>query len=139
MAKRKKKKIADAPVTLNEWSMDGAQVGTPTMVMFPARNFYFRVSKNEHTITIPRKGNYHEIAPEVFTEEDGDFMLYDEENAVMYLPAITKILFAVEKYPALENNQLFAPIALLFNEDTVDIVGQIVEILPPQPVTSTAK
>ena len=136
MAKIKKKKTTE---TLVEWTTEGAQVGTPTMVMFPPRNFFFRVSKNEYKITIPRKGNYHEIAPEIFTEEDGDFMLYDEENAVMYLPAITKILFAVDKYPALENNQLFAPIALLFNEDTVDIVGQIVEILPPQPVTTAAK
>jgi len=139
MAKRKKKKVVDTPIALNEWSMDTAQVGTPTMVMFPAKNFYFRVSKNEHKITIPRKGNYHKIAPEVFTEEDGDFMVYDEENKVMYLPAITKILFAVEKYPDLASNQLFAPIALIFNEDTVDIVGQIVEILPPQSVKSTAK
>jgi hypothetical protein len=112
--------------------MDIAQVGTPTMVMFPARNFHFRVSKTEHRITIPRKGNYHEIAPEIFSEEDGDFMVYDEENAVMYLPAITKILFAVEKYPALESNQLFAPIALLLDEETVDIIGHVVEMLPPK-------
>jgi len=137
MAKRKKK-IQDAPATLEEWNKDGAQVGTPTMVMFPARNFHFRVSKSEHEITIPRKGNYHKIAPEVFTEEDGDFMVYDEDNAVMYLPAITKILFAVNKYPDLEANQLFAPIALLFDEDVVRIIGQIVEMLPPQPVKSTA-
>jgi hypothetical protein len=124
----KKKVIKEDEI--NEMGM--AQVGTPTMVMFPARNFHFSVSKTEHKITIPRKGNYHEMAPEIFTKEDGDFMLYDEENAVMYLPAITKILFAVEKYPALENNQLFAPIALVFNKDTVDIIGQIVEMLPPK-------
>ena len=119
--------------------MGEAQVGTPTMVMFPPRNFHFRVSKEEHKITIPRKGNYHEIAPEVFTEEEGDFMVYDEDNAVMYLPAITKILFAVEKYPDLGSNQLFAPIALLFNDDTVDIIGQVVEVIPPQAVKSTVK
>ena len=106
------------------------QVGTPTMVMFPAKNFNFRVSKAEYTISIPRKGNYADLAPEIFKEEDGDFMVYDEENLVMYLPAITKILFAVNKYPKLNSNQLFAPIALLLNEDTVDIIGQIVEMLP---------
>lgn len=132
-----KKKKTSKPVALN--SMGEAKLGTPTMVMFPPRNFQFRVSKEEHKITIPRKGNYHAIAPEVFTEEEGDFMVYDEDNAVMYLPAITKILFAVEKYPALANNQLFAPIALLFNDDTVDIIGQVVEILPPQVVKSTVK
>ena len=124
----KKKAIKEDEI--NEMGL--AQIGTPTMVMFPARNFHFSVSKTEHKITIPRKGNYHELAPEIFSDEEGDFMVYDEENAVMYLPALTKILFAVEKYPALESNQLFAPIALVFNKDTVDIIGQIVEMLPPK-------
>ena len=139
MAKRSKKKIQDMPVSLQDSAMESAQVGTPTMVMFPARNFHFRVAKEEHKITIPRKGNYHKIAPEIFPEEDGDFMVYDEENAVMYLPALTKILFATEKYPELKGNQLFAPIALVFNEDTVDIIGQVVNMLLPGEETSTVK
>lgn len=131
MAKKKtKKKIKTMPSDLSSWAAGESQVGTPTMVLMPARNFHFRVSRGEHKITIPRKGNYHEIAPEIFSEEEGDFMVYDEENAVMYMPAITKILFAVKKYPDLKNNELFAPVALLFNEDTVDIIGQIVAILP---------
>jgi hypothetical protein len=124
------KKKVTKKVEINEMGL--AQVGTPTMVMFPARNFHFSVSKTEHEIVIPRKGNYHELAPEIFTKEDGDFMVYDEDNAVMYLPAITKILFAVNKYPDLAQNQLFAPIALLFDEDVVRIVGQVVEMLPPK-------
>lgn len=111
------------------WS--APQLGTPTMVMFPARNYNFRVSKTEHTISIPRKGNYQEIAPELFKEEEGDFMVFDEENSIIYLPAIIKILFAVEKYPDLKNNQLFAPIALLIEKEEVKIVGQLVEVLPP--------
>jgi len=116
MAKKKVKKI---------------QEGTPPMVMFPARNFRFEVSKAEHKITIPRSGNYNDIAPGIFPEEEGDFMVYDEENAALYLPSLTKILFAVEKYPDLKSNQLFAPIVMLFNEDTVDIIGQIIDMLPP--------
>ena len=124
------------PIEVGEWSEP--QAGTPTMVMFPARNFHFKVSKTEYTIEIPRKGNYAEIAPEIFNTEDGDFMIYDEDNAVIYLPSLTKILFAVGKYPALANNQLFAPIALLLDDDTVRIVGQIVEILPPAAVKSTS-
>jgi hypothetical protein len=134
---KKKKETKEVPTDLSEWTLSDAQVGTPTMVMFPARNFHFRVAKNEHEIVIPRKGNYHEIAPEVFPKEDGDFMVYDEENAVMYLPAITKILFAVEKYPDLESNQLFAPIALVIDEDEVHIIGQVIEMLPPPRVRST--
>ena len=129
MAKKKK----EATV---EWSE--VQTGTPTMVMFPAKNFNFRVSKTEFTINIPRKGNYNELAPEVFNKEDGDFMVFDPENQILYMPAITKILFAVSKYPELQSNQLFAPIALLLNEDSVDIIGQVVEMLPADITTSTA-
>jgi hypothetical protein len=125
------------PIEVGEWSEP--KTGTPTMVMFPARNFQFKVSKTEYTIEIPRKGNYAEIAPEIFDVEEGDFMVYDEDNAVIYLPSLTKILFAVEKYPALANNQLFAPIALLLDDDIVRIVGQVVEILPPEVVKSTVK
>ena len=134
MAKKKKDK-KDPLADLVEWSVGPAHVGTPTMVMFPAKNYHFRVSKEEYTITIPRKGNYHELAPEAFSEEAGNFMVYDEENAVMYLPALTKILFATHKYPDLKSNQLFAPIALLIDKEEVKIIGQIIEMLPPEPAT----
>jgi len=110
--------------------------GTPPMVMFPARDYYYKVIKAEHKITIPRKGNYHEMAPNAFPEEAGDFMVYDEENTVLYLPSLTKILFAAKKYPDLDINQLFAPIALVLDEDTVDIIGQIVEMIPPAKATT---
>jgi hypothetical protein len=93
------------------------------------------VLKGEHKITVPRSGKYSELAPEVFKEEAGEFNLLDEDSSIMYLPAISKVLFAVSKYPDLENNQLFAPIALIFNEDTVDIIGQIIEMLPPPDTT----
>ena len=114
-----------------------AQVGTPTAALFPARNYSFKVVKNKHIITVPRSGNYHKLAPEVFSEDDGDFMLYDDKNNVMYLPAISKILFATKKYPDLKSNQLFMPIVLIFNDKTVEIVGQVIEMLPPLTTTST--
>jgi len=116
-----------------------SQIGTPTMAFFPARNYHFKVVKNKHTITIPRFGDYNKLAPEIFSEDDGEFMLYDEKNSVMYLPAVSKVLFAVEKYPDLGSNQLFIPVVLVFNEETVDVVGQVIEMLPPLTNTSTAK
>jgi len=137
MAKKKKKTKDREPIDVGAWSKP--QYGTPTIVMFPARNYHFKVSKTEYSITIPRKGNYHEMAPEVFDLEAGDFMFFDEENSIIYLPALTKILFAADKYPAMKSNQLFAPIALIIKEETVDIIGHIVEMLPPLSVNSTAK
>jgi len=111
-----------------------AQIGTPTMVLLPARNYCFKVSEEEYTITIPRSGKYSDIDSEFFSEEEGEFHLYNARSKVMYMPAITKVLFATKKYPNLDSNQLFAPLALKFKKDTVDIIGQVVEMLDPNEI-----
>lgn len=106
-----------------------AQYGTPTMVLLPAKRYKFRVLKKEHKIILPRKGWYNKLDKDYFSEKDGEFMLLDDKNSVMYLPAISKVLFAIGKYPDLEPNQLFAPIALIFKKSKVEIIGQVVEML----------
>ncbi|HLD90900.1 MAG TPA: hypothetical protein VI911_07810 [Patescibacteria group bacterium] len=118
------------PISLVDWAVESKQVGTPTIALLPARNYYFKVY-GKHKITIPRKGSYYELAPDFFSESDGEFNLLDEKNAVMYLPAISKVLFATAQYPDLKEGELFAPIALKFNESTVDIYGQIISMLAP--------
>lgn len=130
---KKNKKNANIPVDLVEWSTGEIHTGTPSMVIFPAKNFQFRVSATEHKITIPKKGKYHDLAPNLFSEEEGAFDILDRENDVLYIPSITKVLLATGKYPELEPLQLFAPKFLLINEDTVDIIGQIIEMLPTTP------
>jgi len=125
MAKKKKK--AD----MAKGQDKEGHIGTPTMVLLPARNYYFKVLKPEHKIKVPRKGMYLDLDPKLYTEEDGEFMLLDEKSSVMYLPAISKVLFATEKYPDLESNQLFAPIALVFKKKDVEIIGQIIEMMEP--------
>ena len=101
--------------------------GLPSLLLFPASNYTFKVSEKEYTIKVPRKGCYADLCPEHFKEEDGEFCIYDEESKVLYIPAITKVLFAVNQYPELEFNQFFAPIALIIEDDTVSLVGQVVE------------
>ncbi len=105
--------------------------GTPTMVMMPARNYRFKIVKEEHKITIPRKGKYFDLDPEFFTEESGEFNIFDGRSKVLYMPAISKVLFGVKSYPDLESAQLFAPIALKFNKDNIEITGQVLEMLLP--------
>ena len=131
----RKKKAETEVASVMDWAVGKSNFGTPTMVLLPSRNYHFKVQKGEHKITVPRAGKYAEIAPEIFEEKDGEFDLYDEKNKVMYLPAITKILFATIQYPDLKSNELFAPVALVFNKDTVDIIGQVVEMLPPPAQT----
>lgn len=110
--------------------VDNEQIGTPTMVLLPARNYKFNVAEEEFVITIPKSGSYHDVDPDFFSEDEGEFNLYDGRSKVMFIPAISKVLFAAKKYPSLEANQLFAPIALKFKKKTVDIIGQVITMLP---------
>jgi hypothetical protein len=101
--------------------------GIPTMCLLPLNNTKFKVV-NEVYLSVPREGVYKKLAPEIFNDSDGEFKLLTEGNA-LYLPAITKILLALGKYPSLETNQVFAPSILLFEDDVVIIEGAILEIL----------
>lgn len=102
--------------------------GTPPLALFPAKNYIFKVGEN-YIIRLPRKGNYHELAPEVFEEDAGEFNIYDEETKILYLPSITKVLFASSQYPDLNFNQFFVPYSLKFEDDEVVIVGQVIDML----------
>jgi hypothetical protein len=106
-------------------------IGTPTMVLLPANNYCFKASKKQHKIVIPRKGTYHDLDPNFYDKESGEFLLLDEKSNTMYMPAISKVLFGVEKYPDLKQNEVFAPIALVFKEEEVEIIGQVIEMLNP--------
>lgn len=108
-------------------SEDVIFTGIPTMCLLPLNNTKFKVV-SEVRLSIPREGVYDKLAPEIFNEADGEFKLLTEGNA-LYLPAITKILLAIGKYPSLETNQVFAPSILLFEEDVVIIEGAVLEIL----------
>ncbi len=103
--------------------------GTPSMVLLPARNYIFRVSNENYVIEIPRKGSYAEVAPEIFDKDDGEFNIHDEQSGILYMPSITKVLFATSKYPDLKSTELFVPYLIKFTEDTVTIVGSVIEIL----------
>ena len=102
-------------------------IGTPTMMLLPARNYKFKVYPEEYDITIPRKGVYKDFDEEMYSEEDGEFNILD--NDVLYMPSISKVLFATSKYPDLKDNQAFNPIALIVEEDEIRIIGNVIEML----------
>lgn len=101
--------------------------GVPTMCLLPLNNTKFKVVSS-FGISIPRSGVYNELAPEVFDETFGAFNLLTDNN-ILYIPAITKVLLATNKYPKLEANQVFAPSVVSFEDDVVIIEGTILEIL----------
>lgn len=136
---KESKQDRDVQVALTDWIQDDVHMGTPTIALLPAANYLFRVDKKEHKVTVPRKGVYESLDPKAYGKKDGEFSIFDKKNNVMYMPAISKVLFATKQYPNLKPNQLFAPIALVFRKDEIDIIGQVVEMIDPTDLKSTAK
>lgn len=101
-------------------------VGLPTMCLLPMNKARFKVIGGLK-INVPRRGNYFDLAPDVFDDASGEFDLLVDD--VLYLPAITKVLLATKEYPALKANQIFSPAALIFKNDEVIIEGMVLEIL----------
>lgn len=123
-----------------EISKDDLIVGTPTMALLPARKYLFKLLSGDNksiTITVPRKGSYHDLDKETYSKEDGSFHIYDEKNNVIYIPSISKVLFGINKYPDLKANQLFLPEVFVINEDTVDVVGKVIEMVDPPNESET--
>lgn len=109
------------------WSEEVTLVGIPTMALLPSKNFYFKVLEDKHKITIPKSGKYKDLDKDFFDEDSGEFMIANAD--CVNISAITKVLFGCSKYPALKDNELFCPISIIINKTTVDIFGQVVEML----------
>jgi hypothetical protein len=108
---------------------DNVLVGIPTMALLPPKNFYFKVKEDRHKITVPKSGKFSDLDKEFYSEADGNFSIVGNDPNVINISIITKVLFGTCKYPLLKDNQLFCPISIVVNEDTVDIFGQIVDML----------
>lgn len=102
--------------------------GTPPAVLLPAKNYVFQILSDHYIIEIPRKGNYRDLAPDFFAEDSGEFDILNEDN-VLFLPSITKVLFATKKYPDLDFNQLFVPHTIEFKEESVVVIGQVIGLI----------
>lgn len=108
-------------------------VGTPTMMLLPARHYTFKVYENDYSIIIPRKGFYNDLDDVFFKKEDGEFEILahveSENGEVLFMPSLSKVMFASAKYPKLENDQAFVPIAIIFREEEVELVGNIIQMI----------
>jgi len=108
-------------------------VGTPTMMMLPARNYTFNVADEYHSIILPRKGKYVDFDDKLFTEEDGEFNLMyhvnEETGYVLFLPSLSKVMFATSQYPDLNSDQAFVPVTIIVRKDEIEVVGSIIQML----------
>jgi hypothetical protein len=104
-----------------------------SMIVLPAVNYKYKEYKQEYKLTIPTKGSYYKLDPDQYSKDKhGDFVVYDEKNKVIYTSAISSVLFATKQYPKLEPNQAFIPVALVLKKKEMDIVGRVVEMMPPE-------
>ena len=109
------------------WSEETTLVGIPTMALLPSKNFYFKVLNDKHKFTIPNSGNFYDLDPDFFDQDSGSFEIIGKD--IVNISTITKVLFGAKKYPDLKSNQLFCPISMIINKNTIDIFGQVIEML----------
>lgn len=108
-------------------------VGTPTMLLLPSRNYKFKVFENPYRIVLPKKGNYVDIDDKAFSEKDGGFDLLQyskkEKGHILFMPAISRVLFATGQYPDLNDGYAFTPVAIIFRDEEVEIIGNLIEMV----------
>ena len=103
--------------------------GTPPMAMLPAKNYVFKVNEGYLEIRLPRKGNYYDLDPEFFPEDAGEFNIFDETSKTLHLHTLTKVLFAISKYPDMKFNQFLIPYSFKFEDEEVILIGQIMDMM----------
>lgn len=107
-------------------------IGTPTLLLLPARNYKFHVFDNKYSIKLPRQGNLGELAPKFFDKTDEfDFLQFsDEENCFVFnFSNVSQTLFATAKYPDMKDGQAFIPMFMTVKEEEVEIVGKLIEMV----------
>ncbi|MBV5347950.1 hypothetical protein JZU46_07035 [bacterium] len=105
-----------------------SMVGVPTICFLQARNYKFMVSTDSYMMKVPVKGTYKELDPDFFSEDDGDFTIYDGDD--INVASLSRVLFAAKKYPNLADNQVFCPLKFALSGDEVTVYGQVVQLLP---------
>jgi len=106
--------------------------GIPTMAFLPPVNYRFELHEERYKLVIPVEGTFYDLDPEFFDEDAGDYKILTEDNKVWNISILTKVLFAAKMYPALQPNQLFCPIAFSLVEDKLEIIGQVLTMLPSE-------
>ena len=126
MAKKKSTKKTTKSKVVNA-------IGTPTALLLPARNYKFKVFTDMHSITVPKAGKYVDLDNELFDEKDGEFYFLryseEEDSYTVFIPALSKVMFANHQYPDMKDSQAFTPISITIKGDEVEIYGNLIEMV----------
>ena len=109
--------------------------GLPPAVLLPARNYVYKEESGIVSIVLPKEGKFIDIDPTFNDNFKSNGERYNlvrktrDENEVLYLPDISRVLFAKKYYPALDDHQVFILIGVEIKKDSVVLHGKIVSIL----------
>jgi len=104
--------------------------GTPSFLLIPAREHEWTVDNERVQISVPKEGLISELlAKEALVEDikipgDDEFSIRDA--GVFYMYELPRVLFALGKYPQLEDNQAFNVYAIEEVEENIIIHGAII-------------
>lgn len=118
---------------------DGVNVirGLPSLCLLPAADYKLVLGEQNYIIEVPKKGNFKDV----MDEDDelgaesfvGDFVVYDDEEGVFYPPTFTSVALAMKLYPKLKSGegvfQIFSIKAIVTDENTVGVLGEVVDLI----------
>ena len=89
-------------------------VGTPPPVLMPARSHKLQYAGEVYMVTVPIKGESYDICP---------------EEGVFLFGTLVETLFALGKYPDLQDNQIFVILGVETEGEDISLVGRVTNIL----------
>lgn len=112
--------------------------GQPGIVILPAKMYTMKTIVKSHVFSIPMVGKFSELYPDFYeltgksTETDDFKVVFDFDGKLCIASvAAVEVLFAAEKYPALEDNQVFSISDFVMDEknNVLHITGAVLELV----------
>lgn len=104
--------------------------GTPGFLLIPAREHKWKIVRDNVAISVPKVGFITELIKNSSLSDEvkipGEDEFYAFEDNTFYLYQVPRVLFALGKYPSLENDQAFNVYAIIVEGDEIVLHGAVI-------------
>jgi len=110
-----------------------AEKGVPGFLLIPAREHEWVVEQDDIEIVLPKEGlisallDKEALASGLKIPGSDAFSLFTDDAAFLY--NVPRVLFALSKYPQLEDNQAFCVYGIDFEGDEIALYGAIIRFV----------
>lgn len=111
---------------LSEEQDDGVRSGTPSAMFLPARNYKFKSSGELHRLVVPLRGKFPDEEGHLFSGQEFDIA---PSPGKLLFGDLLKVMFSLETYPDLKDNERFVIFSTETYYDKLVIVGEVITIL----------